>query len=138
MIAILLLTTAGAASAPAFDALTPRLEALRASSPTAAPEEASDAKALAEKLSNPIAALISVPIQFNFDDDIGPGDSGQRTTINMQPVVPFEYDEDWNLISRTIVPFVIQEDVDGATDQSGLGDVVQSLFLSPKAPGPGG
>lgn len=95
-----------------------------------------DAEALAKKLSNPVAALISVPFQFNRDEDIGPLQEGERTFLNFQPVVPITLNEDWNVISRTIVPVIFEQDeiFPGAGDQSGLGDIVQSVFFSPKEP----
>ena len=94
---------------------------------------------LAQQLANPVAALISVPFQFNYDDGIGPAEDGSRTVLNIQPVIPFSIGEDWNIISRTIVPLVDQSDIfPGAGSQTGLGDTVQSLFLSPKAPTSGG
>lgn len=94
-----------------------------------------NAEALAKKLANPVAALISLPFQWNYDQDIGPLDDGSRSTLNIQPVIPFDLNEDWNLISRTILPVVSQQDtVPGSGSQSGIGDVVQSLFFSPKAP----
>jgi hypothetical protein len=90
---------------------------------------------LAMQLANPIAALISVPLQLNYDQNIGPDDEGDRWTLNVQPVVPIALSEDWNLISRTILPFVAQSDVaPGAGSQSGTGDIVQSLFFSPAKP----
>ncbi|MEW9838749.1 transporter, partial [Mesorhizobium marinum] len=93
---------------------------------------------LAKQLSNPVASLISLPFQFNYDSGFGP-DDGHRVTLNIQPVIPFELSSDWNLISRTIIPVIWQEDVAGPSgSQFGLGDTVQSLFLSPSAPGPGG
>jgi len=102
-------------------------------------QEAPSAAELAKQLSNPIAALISVPFQLNYDSDIGPADDGDRVTLNIQPVVPLELNEDWNLISRTILPLVDQQDIfPGAGSQSGTGDVVQSLFFSPKEPSAGG
>jgi hypothetical protein len=94
---------------------------------------------LAQQLANPIASLISVPFQFNYDDGIGPDGDGSRLVLNVQPVIPFSIGENWNLISRTIAPVIRQEDVRaGAGTQTGLGDIVQSLFFSPKAPTPGG
>jgi hypothetical protein len=94
---------------------------------------------LAKKLSNPGAALISVPFQLNYDRKLGPLDDGEKWTLNVQPVVPIEINKDWNVISRTIVPLVSQKDVlPGSGSQSGLGDVVQSFFFSPKAPTAGG
>ena len=91
--------------------------------------------ALAMQLSNPVAALISVPLQLNYDQDIGPADDGDRWLLNVQPVIPFGLNDEWNLISRTILPVVRQSDIfPGAGTQTGTGDVVQSIFFSPKAP----
>jgi hypothetical protein len=94
---------------------------------------------LAKQLANPVAALISVPFQLNYDGDIGPARGGDRGLLNIQPVVPIELNRDWNVISRTILPVISQDDIyPGAGSQTGIGDVVQSLFFSPKAPTAGG
>jgi hypothetical protein len=89
---------------------------------------------LAKQLANPIASLISVPIQSNLDFGIGPGD-GTKWTTNIQPVIPFDLNDQWSVISRTILPVIDQEGIapGGATDAFGLGDTVQSLFFSPKS-----
>jgi hypothetical protein len=76
-----------------------------------------------------------VPFQFNFDRGIGPEDDGHRLTLNVQPVIPFALNEEWNIVSRTIVPFIHQSDVaPGSGDQTGVGDIVQSIFFSPAKP----
>ena len=94
---------------------------------------------LAKQLANPVAALISVPFQLNYDQEIGPADDGERWTLNIQPVIPFSLNEDWNIISRTIVPLIDQDDIfPGSGGQSGLGDIVQSVFFSPVEPTAGG
>jgi hypothetical protein len=91
---------------------------------------------LAKQLANPIASLISVPFQFNYDTAIGPGRAGNRYTTNIQPVIPISLSEDWTLISRTILPVTAQSDIfPGAGNQFGLGDITQSLFFSPAKPG---
>jgi hypothetical protein len=111
------------------------LAAVAAWSPAAAQNNA----ALAAQLSNPVADLISIPFQFNFDENFGLDDSGSRTLLNIQPVFPFSLNSDWNLISRTIVPLVWSDDIpSGAGSEFGMGDIVQSFFFSPKQPTAGG
>lgn len=93
---------------------------------------------LAQKLANPISDLISLPIQSNIDFGVGPGD-GTIWRTNIQPVIPFSISEDWNVISRTILPVVDQEGLAAAgdgLDASGLGDITQSFFFSPKESSP--
>lgn len=102
------------------------------SSPQQAAGGATDDTAeLSKKLSNPVASLISFPVQTNFDFRMGSG-SGWRMTMNVQPVIPMALNKEWNLISRTILPIIHQGNVvSQGTSQSGLGDTVQSFFLSP-------
>lgn len=89
---------------------------------------------LAKKLQNPVADLISVPLQLNYDNGFGRNDA-ERWTLNVQPVIPFKISEDWNLISRTIVPIIYQERLSPSDESDiAIGDVVQSLFFSPKEP----
>lgn len=90
------------------------------------------AQDLSKKLANPVSSLISFPIQTNFDFGMGSGGSGWRMTMNVQPVIPIALNPKWNLISRTILPIIHQGNVVApGTGQSGLGDTVQSFFLSP-------
>jgi len=95
---------------------------------------AEDEAELAKKLQNPIAALISLPLQSNWDFGRGP-ENAMRYTLNVQPVIPVSISNDWNVIVRQIVPVIHAEaPVKGLDDSTGLGDIVQSFFFSPKAP----
>ncbi|HQQ76897.1 MAG TPA: transporter [Thermoanaerobaculia bacterium] len=101
-------------------------------------QTANEAAELAKKLSNPVANLISVPLQSNWDYGLGTTNA-TKYVLNIQPVIPITLTERWNLITRTIVPYVsfgaLSPVESGA---GGLGDTVQSFFLSPKEPTGGG
>ena len=110
-----------------------------AQSVTAAPESEAtlenQEQNLAKQLANPVASLISVPFQFNYDQGLNRLDTGKRVTLNIQPVIPISLTPDWNLISRTILPLNWSDDA--LVDSGrifGTGDTVQSLFLSPAKP----
>ena len=102
---------------------------------TAALAEENDEE-LAKKLTNPVADLISVPFQFNYDQGIGPTNEGQQYYLKFQPVVPISIGDDWNVISRTILPVIYTNRFVPPFDgpNFGTGDTVQSFFFSPKKP----
>lgn len=95
------------------------------------PQVTESAEELAKKLSNPIANLISVPIQSNWDVGIG-AFNGSKLIVNVQPVIPITLSPKLNLITRWILPIVSQFDITGEnTSQSGLGDAVITGFFGP-------
>jgi len=106
--------------------------ALLASAARAQPQDAQAQNAdLAKQLSNPISSLVSVPFQFNWEQNVGPSD-GTRFVLNVQPVIPFSMNQDWNLIVRLIAPFVSQPAlVEGELPAGGISDITTSFFISP-------
>jgi hypothetical protein len=87
---------------------------------------------LAKQTQNPVADLISVPIQNNMSYGAGPRERTQNV-LNIQPVIPINVTEEWNLITRTILPIVSQPSfVRGQDRETGIGDTTLSIFLSPK------
>lgn len=101
----------------------------------APPKSGSSAQELADKLANPVASLISVPLQNNLIYGVGPF-NGSKYTINVQPVIPFKLTENLNLITRYILPVVDQRDITGEnTHQFGLSDATITAFFAPKTKG---
>jgi hypothetical protein len=90
---------------------------------------------LAKKLSNPISDLVSVPFQFNWEQNVGPLKL-TRFILNVQPVMPFTLSEDWTLIARVIAPFISQPPLsETGAAAFGMGDITTSFFLSPTSTG---
>ena len=87
---------------------------------------------IAKQLVNPVSSVKSFPFVNNLDFRLGTKRHGFRYTMNFQPLLPFKLNDHWNLISRTIAPFVYQNNVLGNSSQIGLGDFLQSFFLSPR------
>ena len=100
--------------------------------PTLPSAPADDASALAEKLQNPIADLISIPFQNNTNFNVGPN-KGTQDILNIQPVIPIHINEDWNVITRTILPLVWSPSFqpDAAVPPFGLSPITFSAFFSP-------
>jgi hypothetical protein len=103
---------------------------------------ADNAEALRKAAQNPVASLISVPIQENLNFNIGPADRTQNV-LNIQPVIPVNVGENWNLIIRWITPIIYQPyavsvpqppgpPVQVQTGVYGFGDMQPAFFLSPK------
>jgi hypothetical protein len=87
---------------------------------------------LAKQLQNPLADLVSIPFQNNFN---GGGSAGNASAynLNFQPVIPIEVDSSWNLIVRPIVPYYNVPLASGERS-TGLGEIMLETFLSPSAP----
>lgn len=95
-----------------------------------APQES--ATDLAKKLQNPVGDLISIPFQNNTNFNVGPH-KGTQDILNIEPVIPIHITNDWNVITRTILPLVWQPSFAPAhTVPFGTGPITFSAFLSPR------
>ena len=102
--------------------------------PPAGPAD-DDETALAKATQNPVADLISLPFQNNTNFDYGPQDKTQNV-LNIQPVIPVKLTEDWNLITRTILPVVSQPAIfPDQGRETGIGDTLFTAFFSPRNAG---
>ena len=97
---------------------------------------------LAKQSQNPIADLISVPLQSNFLFGTGFHHNKMIYVLNVQPVIPFNLSEAWNLIARIIMPVINQPNLSPSfggmvpsTTGTGFGDFNPSFFFSTAKPG---
>ena len=97
-----------------------------------------DAAELAKELANPLASVIVIPIQQDIDFGIGPDNDGVKATLNVQPLIPIDLTHGSNLISRTIFSVIYMNAEAAGESVFGLGDTLQSFFVSPKNPTKGG
>jgi hypothetical protein len=99
------------------------------------PAAATNTDALRKAAQNPIANLISVPVQNNNNFGVGP-DNRTQDVLNIQPVIPTQLGENWNLITRIITPIIFQPTSSQPVNQGGygFGDLNPSFFFSPAKP----
>jgi len=99
------------------------------SGPLAAEEEKKmDEAALAKAAQNPIANMVSIPIQSNFNFGYGTDRDKSQIVNNVQPVIPISLNKEWNLITRTIIPVIYTEFPEY---QTGIGNIQWTGFFSP-------
>jgi hypothetical protein len=104
-------------------------------------QKASEAE-LAKQTQNPVADLISLPLQNNFNFGAGFRSNKMLYVLNVQPVIPFKLSDEWNLVTRTIMPIINQPNLSPSfgglapsTTGTGLGDFNPTFFFSPAKPG---
>lgn len=101
-------------------------------STTFAQPKSIDTNDLAKKLTNPVASLISVPFQYNYDANIGLDKKGTSNSLVVQPVIPLKLNSNWNYIVRPVMTFQSLNNVDGFSG-TGAGPVVVETFFSPNS-----
>jgi hypothetical protein len=93
------------------------------------------AEELAKLAQNPVGNLMSLPFQNNTNLNFGP-EKGTQNILNIQPVIPISVTDEWNVITRTIVPVVSMPSLGpDIGSKNGIGDTVFTAFLSPAKPG---
>jgi len=118
----------------AFSAETEKTHSSIAAASVAPAAASVDKGALAKQAQNPLASMISLPFQTNTNFNIGP-DNDTNNILYVQPVIPIDYNEDWNIIQRTILPVITQPDIiTGDGTKTGIGNTQVVAYFSPKEP----
>src|SRR6267142_2319301 len=73
-------------------------------------QSADDTERLQKAVQNPVASLISIPFQNNTNFPIG-SFSRTQNVLNIQPVIPTGISENWNLITRALLPIISQPSI---------------------------
>jgi len=91
-----------------------------------------DAAEIAKKLANPLSSIISVPIQANYQPNLGPDDKGSKWLTNIQPIVPLTINDEWTLLTRTVIPVISQDTgIPSVGTIDGVGDILFTAWASP-------
>lgn len=126
------------AAAFAEDGMTLKMPAAPATPAASTAPAGGGDEALVKAAQNPVANLISIPFQNNFYFNAGAKEDTTIYVLNVQPVIPLELNDDWNLITRTIVPIINQPSLaPGMSSETGIGDIQETLFFSPSKPAGG-
>lgn len=94
-----------------------------------------DADDLARKVSNPASFMISVPVHSDFDFGRWSDGTLFSGSLDIEPVIPFSLNADWNVISHTDFPLVYSDPVGSGGREFGLGDITQNFAFTPSSHG---
>lgn len=94
-----------------------------------------DADELARKVSNPASFMISVPVHSDLDFGKGSG-KVRGFSVDIEPVIPFRLNDNWNVISHTDIPLIYTNPVGQVGSEFGLGDITQNFSFTPSSHGP--
>jgi hypothetical protein len=97
-------------------------------------QEEHSAENLAKIATNPIANMITVPFQFNFNFDMGTYNR-YGTVLNLQPVIPYKLNSKWNVVNRMMIPIMQKPDNAPSGSTYGTGNINMSMFLTPSNAG---
>lgn len=103
-----------------------------APAPAAPAEPAGDQTSshLTKQSQNPGAPLLSVPLQLNFNGNIGSAGRSQ-TLLNIQPVLPVELSQRFSLVTRWILPLASSPEATLANAATwGVGDLTSQLLFA--------
>ena len=115
--------------------LATTLSSLAYAQSSGAPDGDVDKVGIAKKLANPIANMISVPLQYEFSRGVGKNQGGSEQTLLFQPVMPFNLGGGDTFIVRPIVAGVREVSVQAANGQSfsgyGIASATVESFYAP-------
>ena len=86
---------------------------------------------ISKKLSNPLSNIHSLSLRNDADQDVGTN-YGSRDTLKIQPVLSFDLNGNWSILSKTSIPLITQHDVMSGSTQNGVGDIQQTFYFTPK------
>ena len=97
------------------------------------PSVGADSQDIAKKLANPLSSIISIPIQANYQPNLGVNGEGSGWITNLQPIVPLPLNDEWMLMTRTVIPIVSQDTGIPAVGRiSGISDILFTAWAVPK------
>jgi len=106
------------------------LPAKMSTNTTTAPMGDSDKFSLAKELANPVANLITMPFQWEYNRGMGKDQAGANQTLLFQPLIPFDLSGGDIFIVRPIIAGTRQMNVNGYSGY-GMSNITLETFYAP-------
>lgn len=87
----------------------------------------------AQEAATPSPDIYSLVVEYDFNNQIGPFNTGRSSSLLLIPTFPIHLNSQWNIISRTTIPFLHVDGLyQGFGHGAGLSNIQQTFFLSPR------